>query len=73
MMKISDLKYHNEPVEEVCDQKRTKEEIEECVTFVRLELYNRAMSCGPKAVQERLKEFYHVKQTPSERIISRVN
>ncbi len=72
MSKISDLKYHNEPDEEGCDQRRTKQEIEEFVTFVRLELYNRAMPCGPKSVQERLKVFYNDKQTPSERTISRI-
>jgi hypothetical protein len=72
MRKIRDLKHHSEPDEEGGDQRRTKQEIEECVTFVRLELYNRAMPCGPKSVQERLKEFYHVKQTPSERRISRI-
>jgi hypothetical protein len=38
----------------------------------RLELYNRDMSCGPKAVQERLKAFYHVKPLPSESTISRI-
>ncbi len=72
MRKISDLKHHNEPDAESGDAKRTKEEIEECVTFVRLELYNRAMPCGPKSVQERLKVFYHDKQTPSERTIARI-
>ena len=72
MMKINDLKHHNETDEGACDQKRTKQEIEECVTFVRLELYNRAMPCGPKSVQERLKESYHVRHTPSERTISRI-
>jgi len=72
MSKVSALKHHNEPDEEGGGQRRTNQEIEECVTFVRLELYNKAMPCGPKSVQERLKEFYHVKQTPSERIISRI-
>ena len=72
MSKISNLKHHNELDGECGDQRWTKQEIEECVTFVRLELYNRAMPCGPKSVQERLTEFYHVKQTPSERKISRI-
>jgi len=72
MRKISDLKHYNEPYDGCGYGRRTKEEIEEFVTFVRLELYNRAMPCGPKSVQERLKVFYHDKQTPSERTISRI-
>ncbi len=72
MRKISELNHHNELDDGCGDDRRTKEEIEEFVTFVRLELYNRAMPCGPKSVQERLKVFYHDKQTPSERTISRI-
>jgi len=49
-----------------------KKEIEECLTFVRLELYNRDMPCGVKAVRERLEKFYHVKPLPSERTIARI-
>jgi hypothetical protein len=51
---------------------RSKEEIEECVEFVRLELYNRGLACGPHAIRERLDMFYHVKPLPSERTISRI-
>lgn len=54
------------------DQQRSRQEIEDCVTFVRLELYNRDRSCGPKAVRERMKEFYHVSPLPSERTIARI-
>jgi hypothetical protein len=57
MMKIRDSKHHNEPYEGAVDQRWTKQEIEECVTSVRLELYNRAMPCGPKSVQEKLKAY----------------
>jgi hypothetical protein len=46
------------------DQQRSRQEIEDCVTFVRLELYNRGRFCGPKAVQERMKELYHVSPCP---------
>ena len=49
-----------------------KKEIEECVSFVRLELYNRDMPCGAKALRERLEKFYHVKPLPSERTIARI-
>jgi hypothetical protein len=72
MRELSDLKRHNDQDVEDGDPKRTRQEIEECVTFVRLELYNRSMPCGPKSVRERLKVFYHVKQTPSEKTISRI-
>jgi hypothetical protein len=72
MRTTRDLKHQNKPYQGVGDQTWTKQEIEECVTFVRLELYNRDMSCGPKAVQERLKAFYHVKPLPSESTISRI-
>ena len=50
MRTTRDLKHQNEPYQGVRYQTCTKQEIEECVTFVRLELYNRDMSCGPKAV-----------------------
>ncbi len=72
MQTLNALKIKNEQYQAVGDQKRTSQEIEECVTFVRLELYNRDMHCGPKAVQERLRSFYHVKPLPSERTIARI-
>ena len=62
----------NKQYQAVGNQKWTKQEIEECVTFVRLELYNRDMPCGPKAVQERLRTFYYIKSLPSERTIARI-
>jgi len=66
------LKNENEPCQGIGDQTWTKQEIAECVTFVRLELYNRNLPCGPKAVQERLGTFYHVRPLPSERTIARI-
>jgi hypothetical protein len=42
------LKDQNEPYQVVFNQRRNKQEIEECVVFARLELYNRAMPCGQK-------------------------
>ena len=53
-------------------QEWTKQEIEEAVTFVRLELYNRDTPCGPKPIRKRLGEFYHLKPLPSERTIARL-
>lgn len=35
------------------DHQRSRQEIKDCVTFVRLELYNSDRPCGPKAVRER--------------------
>jgi hypothetical protein len=50
----------------------TKREIEEAVTFVRLELYNRDLPCGPNPIRKRLEEFYHIDPLPSERTIARL-
>jgi putative transposase len=50
----------------------TKQEIEEMVVFTRLELYNRVLPCGPKAIRKRLDEFYLVTPLPSERTIARI-
>jgi hypothetical protein len=70
-MEVRNLKHQNEPYQGFFNQGRTKQEIEECVVFARLELYNRAMPCGPKAVHEKL-NAYHVKPLPSESTISRI-
>lgn len=72
MQTMNMLKKKNEAYQSVEDQQRTNQEIEACVTFVRLELYNRELPCGPKAVRERLSTFYHVKPLPSERTIARI-
>jgi len=48
--------------------KYTKEEIEELVVYVRLELYNRGLSCGSGAIQNRIRES-GITSGPSERII----
>ncbi len=50
----------------------TKQEIEELVTLTRLQLYNRDLPCGSKAIRKRLDEFYLVKPLPSESTISRI-
>jgi hypothetical protein len=71
MMETGNLKQKDEPYQGVFNQRRNKQEIEECVVFARLELYNRAMTCGPKAVQEKLK-VYQVNPLPSESTISRI-
>jgi hypothetical protein len=71
MMETRNLKHQDKPYQGVFNQRRNKQEIEECVVFARLELYNRAMPCGPKAVQEKLK-VYQVNPLPSESTISRI-
>ena len=50
---------------------RTKKEIEECVIFVRLELYNRDLLCGPQAIWKRLEQYYVI-PLPSQRTIARI-
>ena len=70
-METRNLKHQDKPYQGVFNQRRNKQEIEECVVFARLELYNRAMPCGPKAVQEKL-NAYHVNPLPSESTISRM-
>jgi hypothetical protein len=50
----------------------TKQEIEEAVTFVRLELYNRDLPCGTRPIRKRLQEFYRIEPLPSERTIARL-
>ena len=54
------------------DRTCTKEEIEETVVLARLELYNRGLPCGPKAIRKRLDLFYLVEPLPSERTIARI-
>jgi hypothetical protein len=49
----------------------TKQEIEEAVIFVRLELYNRDLPCSPAPIRKRLQEFYRISPLPSERTIAR--
>jgi hypothetical protein len=50
----------------------TKKEIEEIVKMVRLELYNRNLFCGAKAIKKRLKEYYEINSLPSESTIGRI-
>ena len=51
---------------------RSPEEMEEIVVFVRLELYNWALPCGPAALRRRLKDHYELTAVPSERTIARI-
>lgn len=50
---------------------RSKIEIEEIVTMVRLTLYNHDLLCGPREIRKKMNE-YDVKPLPSERTISRI-
>ena len=72
MSTISELETKDDWDQAAGDQTCTKDQIEQGVIFVRLELYNRDLPCGPKAVRQRLEAFYHVKPLPSERTIARI-
>lgn len=50
----------------------TKKEIEEIVKLVRLELYNRGLYCGPRAIKKRFEEYYDINPLPSESTIGRI-
>ncbi len=51
---------------------RPPEEVEETVIMVRLNLYNRGLPCGPKALRRRLDEHFSLRPLPSERTIARI-
>jgi len=72
MATYNELVEVNEDCLSLDDRTRTKEEIEEIVEFVRLELYNAEVPCGPKAIRKRLDRFYLVEPLPSERTIARI-
>ena len=72
MSAISELETKDDWDQALGDQTCTKDQIEQGVIFVRLELYNRDLPCGPKALRQRLEAFYHVKPLPSERTIARI-
>lgn len=50
--------------------KHSREEIEEIVIMVRLELYLRGLTCGPKVLRKRIDEHEHVRPLPSERTLA---
>jgi len=52
--------------------KSSREEIEEIVVMVRLELYHKGLPCGPKALRKRINEHEQVNPLPSERTIARI-
>ena len=51
---------------------RSPEEVEQIVVMVRMELYNRGLPCGPKALRRRLDEHEALSPLPSERTIARI-
>ena len=72
MPPYSELQQVNEDCLCAVNPMLAKQEIEELVVLVRLELYNRDLPCGPKAIRKRLNEFYLVKPLPTESTISRL-
>ena len=51
---------------------RPSKEVEQIVVMVRLELYNRGLPCGSKAIRGRLDEVEVLRPLPSERTIYRI-
>ena len=51
---------------------RIREWMKEVVCIVRLELYNRGLACGARAIRRRLTEAYAIMPVPSARAIERV-
>jgi len=51
---------------------RSPEQVEQIVVMVRLQLYNRSLPCGPKALRKRLDEHECLNPLPSERTIARM-
>ncbi len=51
---------------------RIPAETEEIVVLVRLHLYNRGLSCGPKAIKKYLADEYAIDPLPSDRTIGRI-
>ena len=49
----------------------TKKEIEKIVKLIRLELYNKGLYCGAKAIKNKMAEE-NTEPTPSERTIGRI-
>jgi len=43
----------------------TREEVEEILVLVRLDLYNRNLPCGPEAIRKGLDELYLGRSLPS--------
>lgn len=72
MSPCSELQQVNEDCFRTENQISMKQEIEELVVFVRLELYNQDLFCGPKAIRKRLEEFYFLKPLLSESTIGRI-
>jgi len=56
--------------QETHSDRRTAHEIAEIIVSFRLQLYNRAVSCGPKAIRNMM-DVYNARPLPSERIIAR--
>ena len=55
-----------------CRQTPAPSTIQETVVFVRLELYNKGVACGPKAIREAMDTQYHIRPLPAERTIARI-
>jgi hypothetical protein len=53
------------------NEQRTAQEIGVIIVSIRLQLYNRAVSCGPKAIRQAMDAIHNVRPLPSLRTIAR--
>ena len=51
---------------------RTRQEIENIVVSVRLELYNKGVPCGPEPIRKNMDEYWFVTPLPSTITIARM-
>ncbi len=51
---------------------RPQHEVEQIVVMTRLELYNRGLPCGPRALRQHLDLYDGLRPLPSERTIARM-
>jgi hypothetical protein len=50
----------------------SKQDVEDIVAMVRLELYNRELPCGPEAIRKKMDEAYQILPLPSKTTISKI-
>ena len=50
----------------------SKQDVEDIIAMVRLELYNRGVPCGLAAIRKKIEQDHHVLPLPKKSMISRV-
>ena len=56
----------------LCDAAWSLDDLEQIVIMIRLELYNRGVACGSKAIRTQMGESYGIRPLPSQRVIARM-